>query len=301
MKLVVTGASGFIGSALTERLLQDGHSLILLAYTAPPTASSANKRWLHWTPGASGEWEKAVDGCDGIINLAGEPIASRRWSNRQKRRIRLSRIETTSSLVSAIEKSTVKPKFLINASATGFYGDRGEALATEETVPGYDFLARVCQDWEAEALKAESLGCRVALLRTGVVLGPENGALEQILMPYRFFVGGPLGSGKQWMSWIHLEDEIGLIRFLVEHENAHGPINATAPNPVTNTEFSKALGRVIKRPAWLGVPAFALRVMAGEMAEMLLGSQRVFPAAATKLGYQFRYPFLVDALENCLG
>lgn len=298
---MVTGASGFIGSALTTRLLQDGHSLILLTHSAPPSASSPGKRWLHWTPGVTGEWEKAVDGCDGIINLAGEAIAANRWSNRRKRRIRLSRIVATGSLVDAIEKSSRKPKFLINASAIGYYGDRGDALATEESRPGDDFLARLCQEWEAEALRADELGCRVMLLRTGIVLGPENGALEQMLMPYRFFVGGPLGSGKQWMSWIHLDDEIGLIRMLIENERAQGPINATAPTPVTNGEFSKTLGRVIRRPAWLGLPAFALRVMVGEMSQMLLGSQRVLPAAAQQLGYQFQYPFLIDALENCLG
>lgn len=301
MKLVVTGASGFIGTALTAKLLQDGHSLVLFAHSAPPSASSPEKRWLHWTPGATGEWEKAVDGCDGIINLAGAAIAAHRWSRRRKRRIRSSRIETTGSLVDAIEKCSSKPRFLINASAIGYYGDRGDAWATEESQPGEDFLAFLCQEWEAEALRAEELGCRVVLLRTGIVLGPEHGALEQMLMPYRFFVGGPLGSGKQWMSWIHLDDEVGLIRMAIENERVQGPINATAPNPVTNAEFSRTLGRVIKRPAWLGLPAFALRVIVGDMAQMLLGGQRVLPAAAQQLGYQFQYPFLVDALENCLA
>lgn len=300
MKLVVTGASGFIGSALSARLLEDGHALTLLTRSAPPSASLNNKRWHHWTPGAAGEWEKAIDGCDGIINLAGEPIASKRWSAHRKEKISLSRLGATSALVDAIARGAARPKFLINASAVGFYGDRGDAIVTEESAAGHGFLSHVCQQWESEALKAERLGCRVVLLRTGIVLGPKGGALEQMLAPFRFFLGGSLGNGSQWMPWIHIEDEVGLIRFLMENEQARGPVNATAPNPVTNKEFSKALGKLLKRPCWLGVPAFALRGVLGEMADLLLSGQRVMPAAAARLDYQFRFPTLSTALENCL-
>ncbi|MBM4261586.1 MAG: TIGR01777 family protein [Deltaproteobacteria bacterium] len=300
MKLVVTGASGFVGSVLTESLLQDGHSLTLLTRRAPDSPSHTSKRWLHWTPGASGDWEGAIDGCDGIINLAGEPIAKRRWSVRRKEKIRLSRIGATSVLVDAIAKAAQKPKFLINASAIGYYGHRGAEMVDEESGSGDDFLASVCRDWEAEALKAEQLGCRVVPLRTGIVLGAGAGALGKMLPPFQCFVGGPLGDGHQWMSWIHVDDEVGLIRFVLENEKAHGPVNATAPNPVTNKDFSKTLARVMKRPCFLSVPAFALRGIFGEAAEMLLGSQRVIPKVATELGYQFRYPTLSGALEDCV-
>ena len=173
-------------------------------------------------------------------------------------------------------------------------------MVTEESDGGRDFLANVCQQWESEALKAERLGCRVVLLRTGVVLGPKGGALERMRTPFRFFLGGSLGDGSQWMSWIHIEDEVGLIRFLMENEQARGPVNATAPNPVTNKEFSKILATLVRRPCWLGVPAFAMRGVLGEMAEMLLRGQRVMPTAATRLGYQFRFPTLDAALEHCL-
>jgi hypothetical protein len=300
VNLAITGASGFIGSALCARLIQDGHALTLLTHGAPRDASASNKRWLHWTPGAAGEWEKAIDGCDGIINLAGEPIATRRWTNRQKRKIRLSRVDATASLVGAIAKATKKPKFLISGSAVGIYGDCGNEPLTEQREPGDDFLASVCRDWEAQAAEAESLGCRVALLRTGIVLDAEGGALDAIARPFQFLVGGPLGSGKQWMSWIHLDDEIGIIKFIIENEQARGAINATAPNPVSNGDFSKALGRAMKRPSWFGVPAFGLRLMLGEMAEMLLTGQRAIPAAAQRLGYQFRFPELKAALEACI-
>jgi hypothetical protein len=197
-------------------------------------------------------------------------------------------------------KIAPKPKFLINASAIGYYGAQGDETLTEESAPGRDFLASVCSQWEQEAIKAMPLGCRVVLLRSGIVLGRGGGALAKMVGPFKFFVGGPVGSGKQWLSWIHIEDEVELIRFLIENDKAHGPINATAPNPVTNGEFCRTLGQVMKRPSWLGAPALALQLMLGEMATILLNGQKVVPAAAQKLGYAFKHPSLRETLQDCL-
>ncbi|MBI2358094.1 MAG: TIGR01777 family protein [Deltaproteobacteria bacterium] len=283
MNLVIAGGTGFIGSALCTRLLEQGP-----------------KKRLVWNPPAPGHWEKALDGADGVINLAGEPIAAKRWSERRKEKIRQSRIETTRALVSAVAKAGQKPKFLINASAVGFYGPHGDETLSEDAQAGNDFLAQTCREWEAEAIKAEAYGLRVARLRTGVVLGRGGGALAKMAPPFKLFIGGPLGSGRQWMSWIHMDDEVGLILALIERSDAHGAFNATAPNPVTMREFCRNLGRVLNRPSWAPVPAFALRLLLGEMADMLLTGQRVLPAAAQKLGYTFRYPKLYEALAACM-
>lgn len=299
MKLVITGATGFIGSALCLRLLQRGHHLTLLTRSAPPDASTPAKTWRHWTPGTSGEWEASLDGADGVINLAGEPIAARRWTAKQKQRIHLSRTEATRSIVEAFAKAKRKPAFLLNGSAVGYYGPHGDEIVAEETPAGSDFLSSVCRAWEGEAQKAEPMGIRVVRLRTGIVLGPHGGALAKMVLPFKVFVGGPLGSGAQWMSWIHLEDELGLILHLIETPQAAGAVNATAPNPATMKEFCQTLGKVMHRPSWAPVPSFALRLMLGEMADMLLTGQRVVPAAAQKLGYQFRYSNLSDALKAC--
>ena len=299
MKLVITGATGFIGSALCSRLLQRGHHLTLLTRSAPPDASTPAKTWRHWTPGTSGEWEASLDGADGVINLAGEPIAARRWTAKQKQRIHLSRTEATRSIVEAFAKAKRKPAFLLSGSAVGYYGPHGDEIVAEETPAGSDFLSSVCRAWEGEAQKAEPMGIRVVRLRTGIVLGPHGGALAKMLLPFKVFVGGPLGSGAQWMSWIHLEDELGLILHLIETPQAAGAVNATAPNPATMKEFCQTLGKVMRRPCWAPVPSFALRLMLGEMADMLLTGQRVVPAAAQKLGYQFRYSNLSDALKAC--
>lgn len=300
MRLIVAGGTGFIGSALCERLLERGHSLTLLTRARSPQTISPNKKWITWDPSSGSEREDLVDGADGVINLAGEPIAARRWTAAQKERIRSSRIHTTRALVAAIAKAREKPRFLINSSAVGYYGAHGDEAITERDGPGDDFLARVCVDWEEEARRAEGYGVRVIRLRTGVVLGRGGGALAKMVPPFKFFVGGPLGSGRQWMSWIHIEDEIGLIVFLLENSKAQGAVNATAPNPLTMKDFCKSLGSVLRRPSWAPVPAFALRLMFGEMAEMLLTGQRVLPEVALRLGYRFRYPTLSEALRACM-
>jgi uncharacterized protein (TIGR01777 family) len=299
MQLVITGATGFIGSALCSRLLEQGHALTLFTRGAPRDSGGPNKRWLHWTPGALREWKSALDGADGAVHLAGEPIAEKKWSAAQRQRIEQSRIDSTRSLVQAIAAAEHKPKFLISASAVGYYGPRNDEIITEEAVPGSDFLSALCRAWEAEAKEAEAFGVRVVRLRTGIVLGRGGGALAKMAEPFKYFVGGKLGSGRQWMSWIHLEDEVRLIIELMHNSQASGPVNATAPNPVTNKEFCETLGQVMHRPCWATVPAFALRLALGEMADMLLTGQRVIPAVAQKLGFEFRYPNLRDALEAC--
>jgi uncharacterized protein len=295
--LVVTGATGFIGTRLCARLLEQGHTLTLFTRGSPGDRGGATKRWVHWTPGVLREWGTALDGMDGVINLAGEPIAAKKWTHLQRHRIESSRVDGTNSLVQAIAKAAVKPKFLISASAVGYYGPRGDETVTEETPPGDDFLSFVCREWEEEAKKAEDLGLRVARLRTGIVLGPGGGALAKMVAPFKFYVGGPLGSGQQWMSWIQLEDHLRLILELIDNTQASGPVNATAPNPVRNKEFCQTLGKVLDRPCWAPVPGFALKLVLGDMANMLLTGQRVIPAAAQKLGFQFRYPTLEEALQ----
>ena len=297
MNLVITGASGFIGSELARRLAPK-HHLKLLTRRRPKQASLPGTNWILWEPGRPGEWENSIEGADGIINLAGEPIANKRWSSGQKDRIRFSRVNTTRALVRAIAKAKDKPKFLISGSAVGYYGPRGDELLTENSPPGAGFLAEVCREWEDEAKLAQSHGVRVALLRTGIVLGKGQGALAKMVKPFKLFAGGYLGSGRQWMPWIHVEDEVGLIQFLMEREDATGPFNATAPNPVPMEEFCKALADVLNRPSWAPVPASVLTLLLGEMAEMLLTGQRALPKAAQDLGYSFRYPSILEALQS---
>jgi uncharacterized protein len=298
MKIVITGASGFIGSLLADHLWRQRHHLILLSRNPPRESNVTQQEWVVWVPGASGEWEEAIDGVDGIINLAGEPIAAKRWSDLQKEKIRFSRVETTKTLVNAIAKAKQKPKFFISSSAVGYYGGRGDEIVTEESPWGSDYLARVCVDWEREARKAESYGIRVALVRTGIVLDKGKGALAKMVPPFKFFAGGPLGSGNQWMPWIHIEDEVGLLLFLIQNDKARGAFNATAPNPVTMAEFCKTLGDVLNRPSWASVPEGVLTLLVGEMAEMLLSGQRAMPKEALRLGYEFKYPSLMAALQS---
>jgi len=298
MKLVITGASGLIGSFLVERLSRLHHSLVLLSRQPHKENAAIKKQWLEWQPGQAGAWERAIDGADGVINLAGEPIAAKRWNKAQKERLRDSRIDSTRSLVKAMANAQVKPKFLISASAVGYYGSRGEEEITEESKPGDDFLSNLCVEWEDEARKADAFGVRVALLRTGIVLAKGEGALRKMVPPFKLFAGGPLGSGRQWMPWIHIDDEAGMIELLIENQNARGAFNGTAPNPVTMAAFSKALGTVLNRPSWARMPPSVLTLIVGEMAEMLLVGQRAKPEAALKLGYKFKFPTLRHALES---
>ena len=274
MNIAITGASGFIGRHLLKSLAQAGHSVCALRRHAPPAES------------------------DVVIHLAGEPVAQR-WTAEARQRIRESRIAGTRNLVDALGRLPRRPKALICASAIGYYGSRGDEILTESSAPGSGFLPEVCVAWEREAQAAESFGIRVVRMRTGLVLAAGGGALQRMLPPFRMGVGGRLGSGRQWMSWIHLEDLTAMFLFAVESQ-VRGPLNGVAPQPATNSEFTRELARMLRRPAVFPVPEFALRLLFGEMADVLLASQRVVPAAAQAAGFRFRFPQLSPALEDLL-
>jgi len=298
MRLLVAGGTGFIGEPLCRALTRQGHELIVLTRHPERQASRSGVTWLSWEAAA---WRERLGETDGVINLAGEPIATTRWSARQKQRIRDSRLRTTRALVDAIAAAARRPSVLINASAVGYYGARGEEPLVESDPFGAGFLAELCAAWEAEAARAEDAGVRVVRLRIGIVLGPDGGALAKMVPPFRACVGGPLGSGRQWMSWIHRADVIGLIGWALTEPRARGAVNATAPASATMQAFCRELGRALHRPSWAPVPAALLRLLLGEMAQMLLTGQRVLPAVPLHLGYAFRYPELAPALASCLN
>lgn len=304
MRIVVTGGTGFIGRPLCQRLVGLGHAVTVLTRNPGAARSVLDPRmsvigWEGFRGPTDGLMAALGDG-DVIINLAGAPIAAGRWNAQVKDRLRQSREGTTSALVAALSKLPTRPVLLISASAIGYYGSRGDEPLTEESPSGAGFLASLCREWEAAARAAERLGVRVVLPRIGVVLGRHGGALAKMLPAFRMGLGGPVGSGAQWMSWIHLDDLIELLLFLL-NEAVGGPVNATAPHPVTNREFARTLGRTLGRPAWARVPAPVLRLLLGEMAEeLLLTGQRVLPHRAEALGFRFRYPTLSEALGAIL-
>jgi uncharacterized protein (TIGR01777 family) len=287
VRVLVTGGTGFLGTPLCRALRGAGHAVTVV--TRDPE---------HATGPAVG-WDgldAAVRDADALVNLAGEPIAAGRWSAARKDAIVASRVESTRALVRAAAAAERRPSVLVSASAIGYYGAHGDEPLDETAGPGTGFLAELCRAWEDEAVAAEKLGLRVVRLRLGVVLAPDGGALARMLPPFRGFVGGPLGSGAQWMSWIHRDDVTGLVVAALASEAYARAVNATAPRPVTNREFAQALGHALARPSWLRTPAAVLRLGLGEMADVLLTGQRVLPAAAERLGYQFRYRDLGPAL-----
>jgi uncharacterized protein (TIGR01777 family) len=298
MKVLIAGATGFLGQPLVRALAADGHEVVILTRQADPPRPANGIRFLTWRPGDNpGPWAAAIDGADAIVNLAGESIAASRWSNAQKQRILDSRVQATRTLADAISGASRPPPVLVSGSAVGYYGPRGDEIVTEEQPPGSDFLAKVCAAWEAEANRAGS-ATRVVRLRTGLVIENGGGALPRMVLPFKFGAGGPLGSGRQYMPWIHRDDWVALVRWTIATSSAEGPINAAAPNPVTNAEFSRALGRALHRPAFMPAPAFALRLALGEMADaLLLSGQRAVPARAEQLGFRFRFTQLDDALR----
>jgi uncharacterized protein (TIGR01777 family) len=288
MRILVTGGTGFVGAPLCHALRGAGHTVRVVT-RHPEGADGTGVAW--------DDVGQAVREAEAVVNLAGEPIAARRWKNEQKRRIRDSRVETTRRLVAAIAATEPRPAVLLSASAVGYYGPHGDEPLDETAGPGSDFLADVCTAWENEALAAERAGVRVVRLRLGIVLAADGGALPRMLPPFRAFVGGPIGRGEQWMSWIHRDDVTGLVVAALEDDRWHGAVNATAPEPVTNAGFARALGRTLSRPAVLRTPATVLRLVLGEMAEMLLTGQRVLPRVAEERGYRWRYPTLASALR----
>ena len=288
MRILLTGATGFIGEPLCQMLRAAGHHVVVVSRYPEHAGDEA----IGWD-----QVPRAVREVEAIVNLAGEPLAERRWNGAQKMRILESRVGTTRALVDAVNVAQSRPAVLVNASAVGFYGERGDEVLDESGGPGKGFLSKVCQAWEGEAMRAEALGLRVVRLRFGIVLAVDGGALTRMLLPFRFFVGGPLGNGRQWMSWIHRDDVTGIVLDTLTNDAYRGPVNVTAPQPVTNRDFAKALGATLARPAVLPAPAPFLRFALGEMADMLLTGQRVVPSVVQRLGYHFRYPQLTAALR----
>lgn len=302
MRVLVTGASGFIGSAVCDALLARGDEAVGLTRD-PQRAREGNPTvtWHAWNPTAERPPASALAGVDAVVNLIGEPI-DQRWTEAAKRRIRDSRERSTKNLVDAISAADPRPKALVSQSGVGYYGDRGEAVVDESTGPGSTFDAQVCVAWEAAAREAEKVGVRVVVVRTGLVLDPEHGLLKQLLLPFKLGVGGPLAGGGQYMPWIHLDDEVRILQWALDDERVSGTINASAPEPVTNREFSRTLGRVLHRPAVLPVPKLAVATLrGGELADTVAGGQRVVPRRALDLGFEFRYPALEPALRAALS
>jgi uncharacterized protein len=303
MNIVIAGGSGFLGRALIDALTRDGHDIVIL--TRQPSSSrpaSSPIRTVVWTPdGQSGPWAAAIDTADAVINLAGESIAAGRWTAARKKRIIESRVLATRSLTTAIGRAPRPPAVFVSGSAVGYYGPLGDELVTEDTRAGGDFLAQVCVQWEDEASHIDPGRTRLVCIRTGLVLERDGGALPQMLLPFRLGAGGPVGSGRQYWPWIHRRDWVDLVRFVLVTPLVSGAVNATAPNPVTNAEFARALGRVMHRPAFLPAPAFALRLLLGEMADaLLLSGQRAVPAKADRLGFTFNYTNVEVALRAIL-
>ncbi len=300
MKIIGAGLSGLIGRELKGRLLQQ-HELVLLRHQVPDAIlPQTTMRQLIWNPPHLEEWAAELEKADAVINLAGEPIADKRWTETQKAALETSRTQTTRTLVEAISRCKIKPKVFLNASAIGYYGPSEGGALDENAAPGSGFLAEMCERWELEAARAESLGVRTVRLRTGIVLAKNGGALAKMAPPFKLFIGGPLGSGTQVMSWIHLEDEVNAILKALEDPAIRGPVNLTAPGAVTMNEFAKTIGRVLNKPAFFRVPPVALKLLLGEMSDMLLTGQNVYPKKLLDAGFKFKYPSLEPALKELL-
>ena len=296
MTVLIAGGSGFLGTALAKTFRAAGHRVMIL--TRRPQRDG-DVLWS--TKPTDTSWRHALERSDALINLAGVSIAGARWTDDRKREIRASRLAPTVSLVSAIAEATRPPAIFISSSAVGIYGTHGDEVITEETPPGNDFLASVCRDWETRAIEASSRS-RVVLLRSGVVLAREGGALPQLALPFRLFAGGPVGTGQQYLSWISLADWLGIVQWMLTRNHVSGPINLTAPTPVTNAEFARTMGRVLGRPSFVRTPAAAVRFALGELADaIILGGQRVVPTRATALGYEFKHETLEQALRDIYG
>jgi len=297
MDVAITGASGLIGRALTTSLRADGHRVVAFRRGGVTTDDT-----IGWNPDAGRIDAPALEGIDAVVHLAGEGIAEKKWSDEHKRRISDSRVRGTAVLAAAVASRARKPRVLVSGSAIGYYGNRGDEVLTEESAPGSDFLAEACTAWEAETAPAAEAGVRTVLARTGIVLAGQGGALKQMLLPFKLGIGGRQGSGRQWMSWIALDDEVGAIRYAIENDTLRGPANLVAPNPVTNAEFAATLGRVLHRPTFLPTPLLPLKVRYGaELVEtLLLVSQRVAPTQLEAAGYQFAFGALEDALRAAI-
>ncbi len=300
MRIIIAGGSGLIGSALAKDLSDKGYEVIVLSRTP-----SAVQRWLPpgvrclgWDGKTAQGWGELADGAKAIVNLAGVNLSQGRWTDARKRLILRSRTEPGQAVIEAIQSATSKPEVVVQASAVGYYGPHGDDQVTEQTPKGRDFLAEVCEKWEASTLGVEQVGVRRVIIRTGVVLAKNGGALPLMALPYRLFIGGPIGSGSQWLPWISLKDEATAIRFLIEDPSTSGPYNFSAPNPLTNKDFGRLLAKVLNRPAFVPAPAFFFRVAFGEMSTILLDGQRQIPRRLLDQGYIFQFPDAEAALRD---
>jgi hypothetical protein len=300
MKILVTGATGLIGKRLSRRLISEGHKIVILSRRPENVPVSSQTEVFGWNAEKSAPPAEALAGIDAVVHLAGEPVAAARWTEEQKRKIRNSRVLGTKNLVEGLRKTATRPGVMVSGSAVGIYGSRGDETLPESAVPGTGFLVDICREWEAEADEAQALGIRVAQVRIGVVLSSEGGALEKMLLPFKLGIGGRLSSGRQWFPWIHIDDIVGILHFALSNQRLKGPVNGVAPGIVTNAEFTKQLASELNRPVFLPVPEFALRIMMGEMANVVLASQRVIPEVAMQAGYRFAFPDLREALHDLL-
>ncbi len=301
MKVIVTGSTGLVGRALVRSLLSDGHEVTRLVRGGAQEFRAPGTKAVQWEPEKGSVNAAELEGHDAAVHLAGDPIAEGRWDDEKKRRIRESRVKGTRLLAETLAGLSEKPRVLVSASATGFYGDRGEEVMHEESASGEDFLSEVCREWEKATLAASQAGIRVVHLRIGFVLSAEGGGLPKMLTPFKLGVGGRVGSGRQYISWLTLDELVAIIRRALEDEHLRGPVNAVAPSAVTNLEFTKTLGHVLGRPTVLPVPAFAVRLAFGEMADaILLSSTRAVPTRLQEAGYQFAHPELEGALRHVL-
>jgi uncharacterized protein (TIGR01777 family) len=305
MKIAISGATGFVGSRLVKRLHTEGHRILVLtrnttfAQKVFPSQAFPNLEIISYTPSVSGSWQDSIAGCDGVVNLAGEPIAEGRWTPERKQEILNTRKLGTQKIVEAIAKANPQPTVLVNTSAIGYYGTSETASFDEDSASGNDFLAQVCQDWEAEASKVKDTNVRLVILRFGIVLG-NGGALGKMITPFKLFAGGPIGSGQQWFSWIHLDDIVSLIIQALTKPTMEGVYNATAPQPVRMNDLSTTMGNVMNRPSWLPVPGFAIEAILGDGAKVVLEGQQVLPKRTLESGFEFQYPNLPSALKQIL-
>lgn len=299
MKVLVSGGTGLVGRSLVEELVGANHSCTILSRSPERHTNLPESVRVHqWDAQSSAPLIDLVEDSEAVVHLAGESIGAGRWTARRKQQILASRVDSTRAMTEAILAVQEPPRVFVQASAVGFYGPSDDRVITEEAPPGDDFLADVCQQWEAASVAVETIGVRRILARTGIVLSADGGALPRMALPFKLFAGGPAGSGRQWMPWIDLADEVAALRYLLEHEQARGPVNLTAPNPVTNREFGHALGKALRRPSFMPAPAFALRLALGEMADLILTGQRAVPTRLLDLGYTFHHPDLEPALRN---
>lgn len=303
MQIVVAGGTGTIGRRLVYHLLQYGHVVkVVSRQPFRPANLPAKIVFAQWDGKSAEGWGKLVDGADAVVNLAGAGIADEAWTEARKKEIEASRVNAGQAVVEAISAANVKPKVLIQSSAVGYYGvQNNDTVITEDHPSANDFLGRTCQAWEDSTTAVEALGVRRVIIRTGVVLDMQGGALPKVVLPFRFFAGGPIGSGQQWFPWIHYFDEVEAIRFLIQTDAASGPFNLTAPNPVRSSGLAKAVGKVMKRPAFAPTPAFVFKTMFGEMSTVLLDGQQAVPQRLQELGYQFKFPQVEAALRDLLA